>query len=52
VTLSELYPGGKAEYLERFERSLDATIEAGFIRSQDRAEILAIAKSSYPLLLA
>jgi hypothetical protein len=52
ATLSELYPGGKAEYLERFEDSLDATIEAGFVRADDRAEILAIAAASYPLLLA
>ncbi len=51
-TLAALYPGGKAEYLERFEDSLDATIEAGFVRAEDRAEILAIAAASYPLLLA
>jgi hypothetical protein len=51
-TLSDLYPGGKAEYLERFEASLDATIEAGFVRAEDRAEILSIAAASYPLLLA
>ena len=50
--LAELYPGGKTEYLERFERSLDATIEAGFVRAEDRAEILAVAAASYPLLLA
>jgi hypothetical protein len=52
ATLADLYPGGKAEYLERFERSLDETIEAGFLRVEDRAEILAIAAASYPLLLA
>jgi hypothetical protein len=52
ATLSELYPGGKDEYLERFEDSLDATIEAGFVRAEDRSEILAIAAASYPLLLA
>jgi hypothetical protein len=52
ATLAELYPGGKAEYLERFEHSLDATIEAGFVRAEDRAEILSIAAASYPLLLA
>lgn len=50
--LADLYPGGKAEYLERFERSLDATIEAGFVRTEDRAEILAVAATSYPLVLA
>jgi hypothetical protein len=52
ATLAELYPGGKAEYLQRFEDSLDAAIEAGFVRDEDRAEILSIAASSYPLLLA
>ncbi|HSZ37456.1 MAG TPA: alpha/beta hydrolase domain-containing protein [Acidimicrobiales bacterium] len=52
ATLVGLYPGGKAEYLERFEGSLDATIEAGFVRRDDRDEILAIAAASYPLLLA
>ncbi len=52
ATLSELYPGGKDEYLERFEDSLDATIEAGFVRDEDRTEILALAAASYPLLLA
>jgi hypothetical protein len=52
ATLAELYPGGKDEYLERFEDSLDATIEAGFVRAEDRTEILAIAAASYPLVLA
>jgi hypothetical protein len=52
ATLSEEYPGGKDEYLERFERSLDAAIEAGFVRAEDRAEILAVAAASYPLVLA
>jgi len=52
ATLSDLYPGGKAEYLERFETSLDATIADGFVRTEDRAEILSIAAASYPLLLA
>jgi Alpha/beta hydrolase domain len=49
VTLSELYPDGKAEYLERFERSLDSTIAAGFILEEDREEILAVAAHWYPL---
>jgi hypothetical protein len=49
VALTALYPGGKADYLKRFEASLDATIAAGFILADDRAEILAIAAASYPL---
>jgi hypothetical protein len=52
ATLAELYPGGLAEYLERFEASLDATIEAGFVLAEDRAEILEVAASSFPLVVA
>jgi hypothetical protein len=51
VSLMALYPGGKAEYLNRFEASLDATIAAGFILEDDRAEILAVAANCYPLRL-
>lgn len=46
--LTALYPGGEAEYLKRFEASLDATISAGFILEDDRTEILAVAAASYP----
>ncbi|HWF17182.1 MAG TPA: alpha/beta hydrolase domain-containing protein [Acidimicrobiales bacterium] len=52
ATLSALYPGGLAEYLERFAASLDATIDAGFVLAEDRAEILGLAAASFPLLLA
>ena len=52
ATLAELYPGGAADYLRRFEESLDATIEAGFLLAQDRAEILEVAASSFPLVVA
>jgi Alpha/beta hydrolase domain len=48
-TLSVLYPRGKAEYLERFEASLDTAIAAGFILDEDRMEILGLAAASYPL---
>lgn len=41
--LAQLYPGGRADYLRRFEASLDASIAAGFILQADRAEILGIA---------
>ena len=50
--LADLYPGGKAEFLERFQASLDATIDAGFVLAEDRDEILSIAAASYPLLIA
>ena len=54
ATLSGLYPGGREEYLERFEASLERAIEAGYLLAEDRAEILelAAAPSSYPLQLA
>jgi hypothetical protein len=47
-TLDRLYPGGQADYLARFEGSLDATIKAGFLLSDDRSEILALAAASWP----
>jgi len=46
--LARLYPGGKADYLEKFEASLDGAIEAGFLLTDDRAEILAVAGASWP----
>jgi Alpha/beta hydrolase domain len=46
-TLEQLYPGGLADYLDRFAASLDATIAAGFLRPDDRAEILALAEAAY-----
>lgn len=44
------YPGGRAEYLDAFAASLDATINAGFILDDDRAEIVGLAGASYPPL--
>jgi hypothetical protein len=48
VDLARLYPGGKADYLAKFEASLKAAIEAGFLLSDDRAEIIAVAAASWP----
>lgn len=45
--LAQLYPGGKAEYLRKFEQALDAAIAAHDILPADRAEILAIAAERY-----
>lgn len=47
-TLRRLYPGGAAEYLVRFEVSLDTAIERGFILPADRPEILELAAATYP----
>ncbi len=46
--LSRLYPGGRADYLARFEASLDAATGAGFLLAADRAEILAVAGECWP----
>ncbi len=48
--LARLYPGGKPEYLKRFEVSLDSAISKGFLLSADRAEILQLADAMYPAL--
>jgi hypothetical protein len=50
--LSALYPGGRDEYLARFESALDVAIDAGYLLEQDRSEILDLAAASYPLRLA
>ena len=53
AALAELYPGGKDEYLDRFAASLDGTIAAGFILTEDRDEILAlVAATSFPLAVS
>jgi Alpha/beta hydrolase domain len=49
-TLEQLYPGGRADYLDRFAASLDATVAAGFLRPEDRGEILSLAEASYDAL--
>jgi hypothetical protein len=48
ATLSRLYPGGSAEYLERFTEALDRAIDSGFIRPADRDEILELAAATFP----
>ena len=45
--LDRLYPGGKKEYLKKFEASLAAAIKAGFILPADRREILDLAAIAY-----
>jgi hypothetical protein len=46
--LTQLYPGGRAEYLEKFGVALNAAIQAGFILPADEAQIKALAAFSYP----
>jgi hypothetical protein len=45
--LARLYPGGEADYLAKFEASLESAIAAGFLLPDDRAEILAVAVASW-----
>jgi hypothetical protein len=47
--LRRLYPGGVADYLERFTASLDSTIRSGFILAADREEILQLAAATFPV---
>ena len=49
VTLKELYPGGRDDYVARFTNSLDDAIAAGFILDADREEIAALAAASWDL---
>ncbi|MEO3761598.1 alpha/beta hydrolase domain-containing protein [Mycobacterium sp. B14F4] len=48
ATVARLYPGGAAEYLDRFTESLDQAIQSGFLLSADRREILDLAAATYP----
>jgi Alpha/beta hydrolase domain len=47
ATVRRLYPGGTADYLERFTPSLDATIQSGFLLAADREEILELAAATF-----
>jgi hypothetical protein len=47
-TLETLYPGGVADFLDRFTQALDATIDAGFLLAADRQEIVDLAAATWP----
>ncbi|THD64496.1 MAG: hypothetical protein E8A49_02345 [Phenylobacterium sp.] len=47
-TLARLYPGGKADYLKRFDASLSNAVKGGFILPADQAEIRALAAAGWP----
>ncbi len=49
AALRRLYPGGAADYLERFTAALDAAIQSGFLLAADREEILQLAAATFPL---
>jgi hypothetical protein len=48
ATLAKLYPGGKADYLKKFDASLQGAVKAGFILPADQTEIRALAAASWP----
>jgi hypothetical protein len=48
ATLAKAYPGGRAEYLKRFDASLASSVKAGFILPADQAEIRALAAAGWP----
>lgn len=48
ATLAKLYPGGKADYLKKFDASLGAAVKAGFILPADQAEIHDLAAAGWP----
>ena len=47
ATLDHLYPGGKADYLGKFEGALANAIKAGHVLAADRQEILEIAAINF-----
>lgn len=47
AALAKLYPGGKTEYLQKFQASLTEAIAKGFILAADRQEILELAGLAY-----
>jgi Alpha/beta hydrolase domain len=48
ATVRRLYPGGAADYLQRFTAALDSAIQSGFILAADRDEILQLAAATFP----
>jgi hypothetical protein len=48
--LDRRYPGGQDEYLARFQKDLDRSIQAGHVLDADRDEILALAAAAWELL--
>lgn len=47
ATVRRLYPGGVADYLERFTAALDSAIDSGYILTTDRDEILQLAAATF-----
>lgn len=50
ATLARLYPGGRADYLRRFDVALSRAIDAGHLLAEDRQELLTIAATRWDML--
>ncbi len=48
ATLDRLYPGGRKDYLQKFDVALARAVKAGFILKADEADIRALAVAMYP----
>lgn len=48
ATLQRLYPGGRADYMRRFNKALARAIKSGFILPADQSDIRALAEAMYP----
>lgn len=46
--LARCYPGGRDEYVERFDAATHAAIAAGFVLEHDRTEIEALGAAAWP----
>ena len=46
--LTQLYPNGRAQYLEEFAAATNSAVKAGFILDVDTKEINALAAEMYP----
>lgn len=46
--LEALYPGGQADYLDKFQAALERATHAGFLLKEDHPEVLGLAAAAYP----
>jgi hypothetical protein len=51
-TLGRLYPGGSAEYTDRFRAAAEVAVSAGFLLDEDLPEITALGGAAWPGALA
>ena len=44
ATIARLYPGGKADFMKKFDQALQSAIDSGHLLEDDRSEIVTIAE--------